>query len=193
MNYKSVLFFLGINSLFVSFFSILNILYSIYFDFVLDLNSYLITLITSLIIGSSFWYVGRNSSKNITLVDQITFIVLSFFLIPLLFSIPYFFSIYNIGLLNSYFESVSGFTTTGFSIIENIKDIAEKLEYKERFVMLDHDDLYSNLLKSNISSAKFSYYVNNLIEFCKSNNITLLRTVGIIFTDEDKNISDYVR
>ena len=77
--------------------------------------------------------------------------------------------------------------------VENIKDIAEKLEYKERFVMLDHDDLYSNLLKSNISSDKFSYYVNNLIEFCKSNNITLLRTVGIIFTDEDKNISDYVR
>ena len=42
-------------------------------------------------------------------------------------SIPYFFSIYNIGLLNSYFESVSGFTTTGFSIIENIKDIDEPL------------------------------------------------------------------
>ena len=75
MNYKSVLFFLGINSLFVSFFSILNILYSIYFDFVLDLNSYFITLIISLIVGSSFWYVGRNSSKNITLVDQIIFIL----------------------------------------------------------------------------------------------------------------------
>jgi len=77
--------------------------------------------------------------------------------------------------------------------IENIKDITEKLEYKERFIMLDHDDLYSNLLKSNISSGKFSFYVNNLIEFCKSNNITLLRTIGIIFTDENKNVSDYIR
>ena len=77
--------------------------------------------------------------------------------------------------------------------VENIKDITEKLEYKERFVMLDHDDLYSNLLKSNISSGKFSFYVNNLIEFCKSNNITLLRTIGIIFTDENKNVSDYIR
>jgi len=36
-------------------------------------------------------------------------------------SIPYFFSIYNIGFLDSYFESVSGFTTTGFSVIENIE------------------------------------------------------------------------
>ena len=77
--------------------------------------------------------------------------------------------------------------------VQNIKDITKKLEYEERLVMLDHDDLYSNLLKSNIPSGKFSYYVNNLIEFCKSNSIILLRTVGIIFTDEDKNVSDYIR
>ena len=127
MNYKSILFFLGIYSLFVSFFSILNILYSIYFDFILDLNSYLITLVISLVVGSLFCYVGRQHSKNISLNAQIVLIVLSFIFIPLLISIPYFFSIYNIGLLNSYFESVSGFTTTGFSIIENIKDIDEPL------------------------------------------------------------------
>jgi len=77
--------------------------------------------------------------------------------------------------------------------VQNIKNITKKLEYKERIVMLDHDDLYSNLLKSNISSDKFPYYVNSLIEFCKSNNITLLRTIGIIFTGEDKNVSDYIR
>ena len=127
MNYKSILFFLGIYSLFVSFFSILNILYSIYFDFILDLNSYLITLVISLVVGSLFCYVGRRHSKNISLNAQILFIILSFIFLPLLISIPYFFSIYNIGLLNSYFESVSGFTTTGFSIIENVKDIDEPL------------------------------------------------------------------
>ena len=102
-------------------------MYSIYFDFVLDQNSYLVTFIISLVIGSLFCYVGRHFNKNISLTDQITFIVLSFFLIPLLISIPYFFSIYNISLLNSYFESVSGFTTTGFSIIENVKNIDDPL------------------------------------------------------------------
>lgn len=77
--------------------------------------------------------------------------------------------------------------------VENIKSITEKLVFDEKIIMLDHDDLYTNLLKSNISSDKFSYYINNLIQFCKSNNIMLLRTIGIIFTDEDKNVSDYVR
>ena len=127
MNYKSILFFLGIYSLFVSIFSILNILYSIYFDFILGFNSYVITLIISLIIGSLFIYVGREHKKNISLSDQIAFIILSFIFIPFLISIPYFFSIYNISLINSYFESVSGFTTTGFTIIKNINNIDEPL------------------------------------------------------------------
>ena len=79
MNYKSILFFLGIFALLISLFSVLNILYSIYFDFIIDLNSYLITFLISLAIGYSFWYVGRHHSKNFTLIDQIIFIVLIFF------------------------------------------------------------------------------------------------------------------
>jgi len=127
MNYKGILFFLGIYSLLVSIFSIINIFYSIYFNFIIGLNSYLITFSISLILGSFFFFVGRNHSKDIVLFDQIIFILLSFVLIPLLISIPYFLSIYDIDLLNAYFESVSGFTTTGFSIIYNINDIDEPL------------------------------------------------------------------
>jgi len=127
MNYKSILFFLGIYSLFVSIFSILNILYSVYFNFKLGLNLYLLTLIISLIIGLVFIFIGYKHRRNITLVNQIIFVVLSFTLIPCLISIPYIFSIYNIGILDSYFESVSGFTTTGFSIMNNPKNIDEPL------------------------------------------------------------------
>ena len=127
MNYKGILFFLGIYTLLVSFLSILNIFYSIYFDFIIGLDSYLITLFISLIIGILFCYVGRDKWKAIALMDQILLIILAFVLIPCLFSIPYLFSIYNLGLLNSYFESVSGFTTTGFSIMQNIKIIDEPL------------------------------------------------------------------
>ena len=71
--------------------------------------------------------MGRGYNKNMTLSDQIFLILLTFLFIPLLISIPYFLSIYNISLLNSYFESVSGFTTTGFSIIENVETIDEPL------------------------------------------------------------------
>jgi len=127
MNYRSILFFLGVYSLLVSSFSILNILYSIYFSYILDINSYLITFVVSFSIGSLFCLIGWNHRQNISLTEQIIFIILSFLLIPLLIGLPYFLSIYDINLLNSYFESVSGITTTGFSIIENVNDINEPL------------------------------------------------------------------
>ena len=127
MNYKSILYFLGIYSLFISFFSILNIFYSIYFDHTLDLYSYFITFIISLLVGSFFCYLGYKYIQNITLSDQIMFIVISFVYVPLLISIPYFLSSYNINFLDSYFESVSGITSTGFSIIEDISYIDEPL------------------------------------------------------------------
>jgi len=127
MNHKSILFFLGIFSFLVSIFSILNILYSIYFDVIIHLSSYFITFIISLLIGVIFCFIGFRHSKNITLIDQIIFIILSFILIPLLISIPYILSVYNFGILDSYFEAVSGFTTTGFSIIRNINIIDDPL------------------------------------------------------------------
>ena len=127
MNYKSILFFLGIFSLLVSFFSFLNIIYSIYFNFSLDLTSYIFTLTLSLFLGFLFSFIGRKHSKDLSINTQIGFIVISFIYIPLLISFPYFFSIYNFSFLNSYFESVSGITGTGFSIIENIQYIDEPL------------------------------------------------------------------
>ena len=127
MNYKGILFFLGIYSLFVSFFSFLNILYSFYFNFFLDLNSYVVSLIISLSTGLFFCLLGRKYRKNISLSDQIILITSSFVFLPLLICIPYFLSVYDISFLNSYFESLSGFTTTGFSVIGNIQDLDDPL------------------------------------------------------------------
>ena len=46
---------------------------------------------------------------------------------PLVLSIPFYLSIYNLSFLNSLFESVSGFTSTGFTVFENIKHIDQGL------------------------------------------------------------------
>ena len=75
--------------------------------------------------------------------------------------------------------------------IKNIQEISDSLG-KEKIVMLDHDDLYSSMLKSNEDPKNFSIYVQSLIDFCNQNNITLLRTVGVMFADTEKRVSDYV-
>jgi len=127
MNYKGIFFYLGLYSISVSILSLLNIAYSVYLHFNLNLNSYFISLAISLFIGLNLCFYGRDSNKNISSAEQIVLIILTFFLLPLLISIPYFLSGYNISFINSYFESVSGFTTTGFSVFENIELIDEPL------------------------------------------------------------------
>jgi citrate lyase beta subunit len=73
----------------------------------------------------------------------------------------------------------------------NIKDITNALG-KEKIIMLDHDDLYSNLIKKNESPEKFKDYVLNLSEFCLKNNVTMLRTIGVVFSDDEKRITQYM-
>ena len=45
----------------------------------------------------------------------------------LVLCVPFYFSIYNLTFLNALFEAVSGFTSTGFTIFENIKHIDQGL------------------------------------------------------------------
>ena len=76
--------------------------------------------------------------------------------------------------------------------ITNLQNIASVLNGPEKIFMLDHDDLFSDILKKNESESKFKEYIETLIEFCDKNNIKLLRTVGVIFNDEEKRVSQYV-
>ena len=54
-------------------------------------------------------------------------VFLGYILLPLVLSLPFYFSIYNLTFLSSIFETVSGFTSTGFSIFDNIKHIDQGL------------------------------------------------------------------
>ncbi len=127
MNFKGILFYLGVYSFVVGFFGILNILYSLYFNFLLDLKSYFYCVTISFFVGAILSYTGSKFSKNLNLYDQLFLTIIGFFFIPLLISIPFNFSIHNFSFMNSYFESISGFSCTGFSIIKNLDNINQPL------------------------------------------------------------------
>ena len=76
--------------------------------------------------------------------------------------------------------------------ITNLQNIASALNGPEKIFMLDHDDLFSEILKKSEPESKFKEYMKTLIEFCDKNNIKLLRTVGVVFNDEEKRLSQYV-
>ena len=110
----------------ISILSFFNIVYSYYFNLYLNLNTYFYTLLVSLLFGIILYKV-KPKSKNSNIFEKILTILFGYILIPIVLSIPFYFSIYNLSYLNSLFESVSGFTSTGFSVFDNIKHIDKVL------------------------------------------------------------------
>ena len=111
----------------VSILAFFNIAYSYYLNLYLNLNTYIYTLIVSIFLAVLFYYTKSNNEKKITIYEKILTIVFGYFLLPLVISIPFYFSIYNLTFVNAFFESISGFTSTGFTIFDNINHIDQSL------------------------------------------------------------------
>ena len=75
--------------------------------------------------------------------------------------------------------------------IENIDEICNELKYEKKIIMLDHDDLFSSIIHSNKDEEKFQQYIKKLVDYCENNDISLLRTVGVVFSDDEKRITQY--
>ena len=121
MNIKGIIYYQSLFCFPISFLAFLNILYSSYFDYFLNLESYFITLFVSLFVGLLFYFFGKKAEKKIDFHEQILLIILIYLTTSLLISIPYYLSNYQIPFINSLFESFSGISGTGFSIFTNIK------------------------------------------------------------------------
>jgi len=115
-------FFFGL----ISILSLLNVAFSYQLNLYLNLNTYYISFISSIIIGVTFYYFEKVKSK-VTIFDKILTVFFGYLLLPIILCLPFYFSIYDLTFLNAYFESVSGFTSTGFTIFENIKYIDQSL------------------------------------------------------------------
>ena len=76
--------------------------------------------------------------------------------------------------------------------IQNVSEIVNAIPTDEKILMLDHDDLFSKIIKNNESIDSFQNYIQKLSDYCNSNKIILLRTIGVIFSDEEKRISGYM-
>ena len=115
-------FFFGL----ITILSFFNVIYSYYLNLYLNLNTYYISLVLSLIIALIFYKFEIKKNKT-SIFEKILTVFFGYITIPFILSLPFYFSIYNLSFLNSFFEAISGFTSTGFTIFENIKHIDQSL------------------------------------------------------------------
>ena len=126
--FRSTFLYLGIFTIFVSIFSLLNILFCYYFDTSLNIQVYFGCLLVSLFLGATFIFFNKKFlNVKVNFFEKLFLVIAGFFYFPLLISIPYYLSIYDISFINSYFEAISGFTSTGFTMFKNVKEIDEPL------------------------------------------------------------------
>ena len=121
MNFKSISYYLSLFCFPISILAFINILYSSYFDYFLSINSYITTLLLSLFIGIGLFFIGKKAEKKINFIEQLILIILVYLIISFFIALPFYLSNYQVTLLNSFFEAISGITGTGFSIFKNIK------------------------------------------------------------------------
>ena len=69
----------------------------------------------------------KKKESKISIYYKIITVIFGYLILPVFISLPYYLSIYNISFLDAYFESISGFTSTGFTIFDNIKHLDESL------------------------------------------------------------------
>jgi trk system potassium uptake protein TrkH len=115
-------FFFGL----IAILSLLNVIYSYYLNLYLNLNTYYLSFISSSIIGFIFYRFEKIKLK-VTIFDKILTVFFGYLLLPIILCLPFYFSIYNLTFLNAFFEAISGFTSTGFTIFDNIKHIDQSL------------------------------------------------------------------
>ena len=165
----------------ISILSLFNIVYSYYLNLYLNLNTYIYTFLISIFFTFIFYISKNNDEKKTTIYEKILTILLGYFLLPLIIAIPFYFSIYNLTFVNSYFEAISGFTSTGFTIFDNINQIDQSLilwRSASQWVGGLYF-LFSIILLIDIFDHSFKKSLTNFISFNKAE--TLKQSLKIFF------------
>ena len=85
-------------------------------------QSYAVPILLYLIVGGSLVITNRNVELQISIKEAFVITVLSWILFSILCAIPFIYSQLELSVIDAVFESISGITTTGATILNNLDD-----------------------------------------------------------------------
>jgi len=83
-------------------------------------QSYAVPILIYLIVGGSMVITNRNVKLKISIKEAFIITVLSWILLAFLSAVPFVYTKVNLSVVDALFESMSGITTTGSTVINNI-------------------------------------------------------------------------
>ena len=163
MNLKGISYYLSMFTAPFAVLAFLNILFSSYFDYFLNIDSYVVSVFVSLILSFLFFLFGNKSNKMINFQEQLVLIILIYFFSSIIISIPFYFSNYHLTFINSIFEAFSGITGTGFTVFKNIKYLDPTLILWRAVSQWIGGLYFLIFLILFFSNSVFNYKLNNLV------------------------------
>ena len=92
-----------------------------------DAMAFIISVIITLFVAFILKYLGRASNNSLSRRDAYLVVTLSWIVFSLFGTLPFTFSGYSPTFTNAYFENMSGFTTTGATILDNVEALPHAL------------------------------------------------------------------
>ena len=124
-NYKTVFFTLGILQIILGIFMIIPIIIQFIFN---ELDaSFISASLISIVFGILFFLSNIDHDKKLNLPQAFVLTALSWICIAAFGSLPFFFSNLEMSLTDSFFESMSGITTTGSTVINNLNEAPKSI------------------------------------------------------------------
>ena len=120
-NYKTVFFTLGILQVILGIFMLIPVIAQLIYN-QFD-SSFFGASIVTIVFGTLFFLSNLDHEKKLNLQQAFLLTALSWLSIAIFGSLPFIFSNLNFSLTNAFFESMSGITTTGSTIISNLEDM----------------------------------------------------------------------
>ena len=122
-NYKTVFFTLGVLQVILGLAMIIPVIIQFIYN-ELD-SSFISSAIITIVFGILFFLSNLDHDKKLNLPQAFLLTALSWLSIAIFGSLPFVFSNLNLNITDAFFESMSGITTTGSTVIINL-DIAPK-------------------------------------------------------------------
>lgn len=88
-----------------------------------DVFSFLVSIFFTLAVGFMLRYMGRNANNEMGRRDSFMVVTLAWSMFALFGSLPFMIGGYITSFTNAYFETVSGFTTTGATILDDVEHL----------------------------------------------------------------------
>ena len=124
-NYKTVFFTLGILQIILGIFMFIPIIAQFFYQEI-D-SSFFGASIVTIIFGTLFFLSNLDHENKLNLQQAFLLTALSWLSVAIFGSLPFFFSNLDFSFTNAFFESMSGITTTGSTVIANLENMPKSI------------------------------------------------------------------